>query len=157
MRTLLAAAAVLLAVGAAAPSYAAPLHSAAPANTTLVQWVPAAATADGGVVYKKKKKKKSSTSESASIESIGNAKRGKSDLEIKVKVAKADRTCELKIVWHNDDKTEDDADSDEDKICEFSIQVPDDKNVVGDATAEVTVKNADGKKVASTKRTFTVK
>lgn len=103
------------------------------------------------------KKKKKKSSESAEITEIGNAKRGKSDLEIKAKVAKSGRTCELTVKFKGGATDDDDTTSDRNKICEFTISVPDKTSVVGTATAELTVKDSNGKKVASAKKTFDVK
>ena len=47
-------------------------------------------------------------------------------------------------------------DSGSDKVCTFSIDVPDSSAVVGDAKASVTVKDSAGKKVATASKTFTV-
>jgi hypothetical protein len=154
VRTLIAAAAALLAVGTATPSFAAPFPPTIAGSASIVQSLSSSLTT---VHLTKKKKKKSKSKESASFEEIGNAKRGKSDLAIKVKVSKADRTCQLKITWNNDEKSEDEQDADDSKICELSVDVPSDRDVVGDATATVTVKDSSGKKVATAKKTFTVK
>jgi hypothetical protein len=154
VRTLIAAAAALLAVGTATPSFAAPFPPTIAGSASIVQSLSSSLTT---VHLTKKKKKKSKSKESASFEEIGNAKRGKSDLAIKVKVSKADRTCQLKITWNNDDTSEDEQEADDSKICEFSVEVPGDRGVVGDATATVTVKDSSGKKVATAKKTFTVK
>ena len=154
MRTLIAAAAALLAVGTATPSFAAPFPPTMAGSASIVQSLSSSLTA---VQLTKKKKSKSKSKETASFESIGNAKRGKSGLEIKVKVSKSDRTCQLKITWNNDEKSEDEQDADDSKICELSVDVPSDRDVVGDATATVTVKDSSGKKVATAKKTFTVK
>jgi hypothetical protein len=155
VRTLIAAAAALLAVGTATPSFAAPFPPTIAGSASIVQSLSSSLTTVH--LTKKKKKKKSKSKESASFEEIGNAKRGKSDLAIKVKVSKADRTCQLKITWNNDDTSEDEQEADDSKICEFSVEVPGDRGVVGDATATVTVKDSSGKKVATAKKTFTVK
>ena len=154
MRTLIAATAALLAVGAASPALAASIAPAA-THTGAVLQLPAAAPTL--VQAKKKKKKKKKTSESAEITEIGNAKRGKADLEIKATVAKEGRTCELTVKYKGGATADDDSTSDADKICEFSIEVPNDSKVVGEATAELTVKDSSGKKVATAKKTFTVK
>jgi hypothetical protein len=156
VRTLIAAAAALLAVGTATPSFAAPFPPTIAGSASIVQSLSSSLTTVH-LTKKKKKKSKSKSKESASFEEIGNAKRGKSDLAIKVKVSKADRTCQLKITWNNDDTSEDEQEADDSKICEFSVEVPGDRGVVGDATATVTVKDSSGKKVATAKETFTVK
>jgi hypothetical protein len=155
MRTLIAAAAALLAVGTATPSFAAPFPPTMAGSASIVQSLSSSLTTVQ--LTKKKKKSKSKSKESASFEEIGNAKRGKSDLSIKVKVSKTDRTCQLKITWNNDDTSEDEQDANDNKICEFSVEVPSGRGVVGDATATVTVKDTSGKKVATAKKTFTVK
>jgi len=158
VRTLIAAAAALLAVGTTSSVFAAQ-PATIPATSAFVQGLPdpGASVLVHSTTKKKKKKKSSSSKESAKFEEIGNAKRGKSDLEIKIKVSKTDRTCELKIKWKSGDTTTDEEDANDDKVCEFSIEVPGDRDVVGDATATVTVKDASGKKVASAKKTFPVK
>lgn len=153
LRILVAAVVALL---AASPAFATPLPTAASGSSVVVQALPGAGTAGSTEVRKKKKKKKTSSKESAKFEEIGNATRGKPDLEIKVKVAKSDRTCELKVKWNDDSSSSDDDEAKSDKICEFSVSVPDARDALGDATATVTVRDAAGKKVASAKKTFPV-
>lgn len=153
LRILVAAIAALL---AASPAFATPLPTAASGPSVVIQALPGAGAA-GPTEVRKKKKKSSSSKESAKFEEIGNATRGKPDLEIKVKVAKSDRTCELKVKWNDDSSSSDDDEAKSDKICEFSVSVPDARDALGDATATVTVRDAAGKKVASAKKTFPVK
>ena len=152
MRTLIAVVVALLALGAAPPAFGSALPAIEPGAALGIRGEPGAGPA--GVVRASKKK---SSKESAKFEEIGNAKRGKSDFEIKIKVSKSEWTCELKIKWNNGDTTSDEEDANDDKICEFSIEVPKERDTVGDATATVTVRNANGKKVASAKKTFEVK
>ena len=155
MRTLLVVAAALFALGATSPVLATPLPNAAFAPSIVVQGLPGAGAAGLTEIRKKKKK---STKESAKFEEIGNATRGKADLEIKVKVAKSDRSCELKVKWKDGSSSaEEDDEAKSDKICEFSVSVPNARDAIGDATATVTVKDASGNKVASAKKTFPVK
>jgi hypothetical protein len=94
--------------------------------------------------------------EKASFEDIAATTRGKKGLEIRVKVAKSGRKCELKVTWKNDTSSNDDDASDSDKVCTFSIDVPDSSAVVGDAKASVTVRDNSGKKVATASKTFAV-
>lgn len=151
LRILVAAVAALL---AASPAFATPLPTAASGPSVVVQALPGAGAAGSTEV---RKKNKSSSKESAKFEEIGNATRGKPDLEIKVKVAKSDRTCELKVKWNDDSSSSDDDEAKSDKSCEFSVSVPDARDAIGEATATVTVKDASGNKVASAKKTFPVK
>jgi hypothetical protein len=156
LRTLIVVVEALLAVGAASPALAVPPFTVASEGAGIaVRHLPTAGAA--GLTVRKKKEKKAHKKESVSFQEIGNARRGKSDLEITVRVAKTERTCELKITWENDDTTEDEADANDDKLCELSVDVPSDRSVVGDAKATVTVKNLSGKKVASASKTFAVK
>lgn len=107
---------------------------------------------------KKKKKTTKKSSGSVSLDSIPTAKRGTSGLEITAKASKADLTCDLKLTYA--DKSEDQPDSvtsDKDKTCTFEVDIPAERAAVGEATAEVTLKDAGGKKLASDKKTFTVK
>ena len=151
LRTLVVAA--LLALGATSPVLATSRPAAGSSTSVVVQGLP-----DGGAAGPiRAKKKKKLSRESAKFEEIGNAKRGKPDLEIKVKVSRSERSCELKIKWKNGDTSEGNADAKDEKLCEFSISVPDARDAVGDATATVTVKDASGNKVASAKKTFPVK
>jgi hypothetical protein len=154
VRSLIVAAAALLAVGTAVPALAAPaITTSTPAPTTLSSiQLHSAATS---VLAKKKKKKK--TSESATITEIGNATRGKIDLEIKATVAKSGRECKMSVKWKDGSNTDDETVSKDDKVCEFSIEVPNNTKVVGEATANLTVKDSGGKKVATASRKFTVK
>lgn len=106
----------------------------------------------------KKKKKTKKSSGSVTLDSIPTTKRGTSGLEITAKASKADLTCDLKLTYA--DKSEDQPDSvtsDKDKTCTFEVDLPDERAAVGQATAEVTLKDAGGKKLASDKKTFTVK
>ena len=146
MRTLIAAAAVLFAVGTTSPVIAA---SPASAGSNLVQVLPGAGSA--GLTVRKKKKK-----ETATFQEIGTAKIG-NDLKIKIKVSKPDRKCELELTWKDGSTADvDDEDSDADKICKFTIAVPNSKKIVGDATVKVTVRDGTDKKVASEETTFPV-
>lgn len=106
----------------------------------------------------KNTKKKTKSSGSVTLDSIPAAKRGTSGLEITAKASKADLTCDLKLTYA--DTSEDQPDSvtsDKDKTCTFEVDIPDERAAVGQATAEVTLKDAGGKKLASDKKTFTVK
>jgi hypothetical protein len=155
LRTLIVAAAALLFAGATSPTLAMPLPGSAAGSAELARAATALDPASH-VMATKKKKKKSSKKESVSFQEIGNARRGKSDLEIKVKTSKADRTCQLKIKWHDGSTTNEEEDSDDDKICEFTVSVPSGRDAAGDAEATVTVKDGSGKKVASAKKKFPV-
>lgn len=155
MRSLIVAAAALLAVGAAIPAQAAPAIVTPGLSGVTLASIHQPVTSTAVQAAKKKKKKK--TSESASITEIGNARRGKSDLEIKATVAKTGRACELTIKWKDGSTTDVEANSEEEKVCEFSVEVPNNTKVVGEATANLTVKDSAGKKVATASRKFTVK
>ena len=155
MRSLIVAAAALLAVGTAVPALAAPATTTSGLTaTTLASLQPQNSTP---LVQAKKKKKKKKTSESATITEIGTATRGKIDLEIKATVAKSGRECKMSIKWKDGTNTDDETVSKDDKVCEFSIEVPNNTKVVGEATANLTVKDSAGKKVATASRKFTVK
>ena len=155
MRTLIAVVVALFAVSAASPALGSALPAVGPGAATSVQGLPDAGAA--GLTEVRKKKKKKSSKESAKFEEIQSANRGKPDLEIKVKVAKSDRTCDLKIKWKDGSSSADNDEAKTDKICEFSVSVPDARDAIGDATATVTVRDPAGKKVASAKKTFPVK
>lgn len=152
MRVLLASAAALLIVYGIGPVVAAAAEAGAGPTLQF-------RTADGGApVTVRAKKKKKAKKESASISDIGEVRRGKKDLEIGATVAKSGRTCELKIKWK--DGSTDEADSVEStssKVCVMRIDVPSSRNAVGEATAELTVRDSSDNKVASAKKTFTVK
>src|SRR5688572_6514706 len=102
-------------------------------------------TSDSSLAIHATSKKK----ETASFPEIGNATRGKKGLTFKVKVAKSERKCEIKVTWKNDTSTYDDATAGSDKICLLSLDVPDSSAVVGEAKATVTVRDSGGKKVAT--------
>jgi hypothetical protein len=151
VRTLIAAAAVLLAVGTTSTALAAPLAPMS-ATPSVVQMLPGAGV--NALPVKKKKKK-----ESVTLQKVENAKVGSSDLKITFKVAKPERTCQLEIKWKDGSSADvDDVDADDDKICEFDgIEVPKGSKVRGDATAKVRVLDSSGKKVATLETTFAVK
>jgi hypothetical protein len=141
------------------PSSAVAAQSVSVTNAAVgLQALPGNATAIGLRTTKKKttKKKTETTSEKASIVSIGDAYRGKSALEIKWKLAKAGRTCEMEVKWKNGEKSTDKAVSRGDKICELHVGVPNSSGVSGEATANLTVKDG-SKKVGSASVTFQVK
>jgi len=156
MRLLLAGAIALLAVSTTTPALAAtPLPVAA--SDATVQMHPSAGETTVLASSKKKKKKKTTKNESVSIENIATVKRGKRDFEIVAKLSKSDRTCELQVKWADGtkDKSEEvDADG---KRCEMVIDVPNERDVVGKATATVTVRDGKGKKVGTAQKTFMVK
>lgn len=108
--------------------------------------------------HKKSSDKNKSGSGTVTLDSIPSVKHGKSGFEITATVSKAGLTCDLKIKYadgsgdHPDSVT-----SDKDKSCTFQVDIPDDSGVAGEASAEVTLKDADGKKLASDKKSFTVK
>jgi hypothetical protein len=151
VRTLIAAAAALIAVGAASPAFATTLPIAVSGTASLAWGLPDGGAAGLAVVRKKKK-------EAATIKSVTGAKKGKKGLKIKVKVAKADRVCEMELQWNDGSSAEvEDADAGTDRYCTFTVDVPDDKEVVGEATLTVTVKSATGKKLTEVEGAFTVK
>ncbi len=161
MRSLIVGAAALLAVSVTTPALAAPLSVFPTAAASTVQSLPTdGATSVLATTTKKKKKKKTTTTkaESASIENIASVRRGEKGFQIITKVAKTDRVCSLKVKW-NDGTTEtaDDVDADKSKECTSELDVPSGRDAVGTATATVTVKDSKGKKVATAKKTFTVK
>ena len=151
MRTFIAAAAALLAVGATSPVLAAPLAPPISAGSSVVQALPGASAA--GLTVRKKKK------ESVTLQDVENAKVGSSDLKITFKVSKAERTCQLEIKWKDGSSADvEDVDADSDKICEFTdIEVPKGSKNRGDASVTVRVLDGTGKKVASLDTKITVK
>ena len=150
MRTLIVAAAALLAVGTTSPVIAASPAPTTSNNPDLVQALPGAGAAGLTTVRKKKK-------EAATIKSISSATRGK-QVKIRVQVAKADRRCELELQW-NDGSSADVADVDArtNKYCTFTVDVPDEKGISGKAHVNVTVKTATDKKMTEVEGEFTVK
>jgi hypothetical protein len=150
VRTLIAAAAAIIAVGAASPTLAAPPLVTSAADPALVRVLSGTGTADLSTVRKKKK-------EAASIKEVKGAKQGKKGLKIKVKVVKDDRRCEMEIEFNDGSAPEiEDVEAGTDKYCVFSINVPNDEDVVGEATMTVTVKSATGKKLVEVEGSFTV-
>jgi hypothetical protein len=153
MRTLVVSAVALLATTVPLSAFAASPSTLISTDSVSLQ---AMATGDHATnllstsTTTKKKKEK------ASFEEIAPTTRGKKGLEIRVKVAKSGRKCELKVTWKNDASANDDDTSGSDKVCTFNIDVPDSSGVVGDAKASVTVKDSSGKKVATASKTFTV-
>jgi hypothetical protein len=151
VRILIAAVAALLAVGAASPVLALAPPIAVPGPSSVVRRLPDGGAAGPAVVRKKKK-------EAVTIRNVTGAKKGKNGLRIRVKVAKADRTCELELEWNDGSSPEiEDADAGTNKYCTFTVDVPDDDEVVGEATMTVTVKSATGKKLNEVEGSFTVK
>jgi hypothetical protein len=165
MRTFIVAAAALLAVGTAVPTFAATIAPATDLSAASylssspmdVQEADQGIAATTTTTTKKKKKKTTPAAETASITEIGTAKRGKSDLEIKATTSKAGRQCKLSIKWKDGTKTDAETDAKSDETCEMTIAVPNAAGVVGEATASLTIKDTSGNKVASTSKTFTVK
>ena len=102
--------------------------------------------------------KKKSSSESVTLDDISSVKHGKSGVEITASVSKAGLTCDLKIKYADGSSdSPDSVTSAKDKTCTFEIDIPNNSGVAGDATAEVILKDASGKKLASDKKSFTVK
>ena len=152
MRTLLVAAAALVAVSATTPALAAPPILPAPSMADIALSAPLFAPATGGTAVQKKKK------ESATLQTVKGAKRGKKGLKIKIKVAKSDRTCEMNLQWADGSSADvEDVDASTGKVCTFTVDVPKGRDVVGDAEVSVKVKDGTGKKVASVSGSFTVK
>ena len=151
LRTFIAAAAALLAVGATSPALAVPLAPPMSAGSSVVRALPGASAA--GLTVRKKKK------ETVTLQKVENATLGSSKLKITFKVAKPERTCQLEIKWKDGSSTNvDDVEADEDKICEFKeIEVPKSSKNRGDASVTVKVLDGTGKKVASLDTTFAVK
>lgn len=158
MRLFVAAAAALLAVSSTSPALATTLPTMSTSSVALQASPSTSTTAVLSTTTKKKKKKKTTTtSESVSIENIPTVRRGKTDVDIVVKLSKSDRTCTLKVKWADgstDDFDEVEADG---KKCTFTIDIPDDRSAVGTATATATVRDSKEKKVGTAKKTFTVK
>jgi hypothetical protein len=138
VRAIIAIIAMLIAAGAVYPAYATALPSH--------DW-----TGLTGVRASGKKK------EAASFQEIQHATRGKKDLEIKVKVAKTDRSCDLRVEWGDGSiSKDDDPKAGSDKICEFSVGVPSSRDAIGEATAIVSVRAPSGSKVSTISKTFDV-
>lgn len=158
MRTFLAAAAALLAVGTAVPALAAPAVSlSSQPTTTVLSSVQLIGSPPAIQTTKTKTSKKKKAKETVSISSIEGAKKGKKGFEIKATVAKAGRHCELTVKYVDGSTSADETDGKSDKVCTFNIDIPNESKVIGDATAKVVVKDAAGSKVASASQTFTVK
>lgn len=158
MRTFLAAAAALLAVGTAVPALAAPAISLTSLSATTVQSSIQLSDAPTAVQTKKTTKTtKKKVKETVSISSIEGAKKGKKGFEIKATVAKVGRHCELTVKYVDGSTSADETDGKSDKVCTFSIDIPNESKVIGDATAKIVVKDAAGSKVASASKMFTVK
>lgn len=165
MRQLLALVALSVALAAAPSVRAAPI--APTDNHTVVQKSTSSTststskskkknTKDSG--SKKKKSTKDSSSGSATLDSIASVKHGKSGVEITASVSKADLTCDLKLRYANGSTdSPDSVTSDKDKVCSFSVDIPDDSDVAGTAAAELTLHDSNGKKLASDKKDFTIK
>ncbi|HYU21322.1 MAG TPA: hypothetical protein VEQ11_21770 [Chloroflexota bacterium] len=108
--------------------------------------------------HKKKHKSHSSSggSVSVSLDSIDSVRRGRS-VDINGHVGSSNVTCFLKVTYTDGTKDEPGSKSpNSDKDCKFTISVPDNRDVVGDATAELTAKDDSGHKKGSDKRTFSV-
>jgi len=104
-----------------------------------------------------KKEKPTSTSETARFLDMGEATRGKKGVVLRVKVASSDRKCEMKITWKDSGTTTATDTAGSDKTCDLRFDVPDTRNVVGDATASITVHDGSGNKITTVTKTFTVK
>jgi hypothetical protein len=74
---------------------------------------------------------------------------------IRVKVAKSDRTCDLKVKWADGTTSSDSDNGGSSKVCAFTEDAP--KGAAGDAKATVTVKDSSGNNVATATKTFSVK
>lgn len=150
MRFFIAAFAALLAVSATAPVMALASPPAAPGPASFVQGLPDGGAAGPALIRKKKK-------EAVTIKNVTGAKKGKEGLKIRVKVAKADRVCEMELQWNDGSSADvEDADAGTNKYCTFTVDVPDDDEVVGEATMTVTVKSATGKKLNEVEGSFNV-
>lgn len=156
VRTLIVALAIVL-VGAHSPTFA----LAAPPSFGSGQTV--AASADGATgqgVQKKSKKKKDKVT--VGFDEIKSVKKGKIDFEIVARVSNhksnEDYICELVITYVDGTREEADiADVDRDGVCISVIDVLDEGEVVGKATAHVVVRGEDGKKKGSDRTTFNVR
>ena len=153
-KPLIAAAALIVMSAVPAPTFAVPVGDASAGLRAM-------AGSNGSLdlpIQKAKKKKKKSSSESATLNDIGSVKRGKQDVTMTATVAKAGRTCELKIEYDGgDEDSPEDVTADANKVCTFTIDISDDRDAVGEAKAKLTVRDGKGKKVASDSRTFIVK
>jgi hypothetical protein len=119
---------------------------------TAVQELPGRSPADLTGIRKSDKKR-----EAASFQEIQRPTRGKEDLEIKVKVARSDRSCDVKVEWGDGSiSKDDDPKAGRDKICEFSVGVPSSRDAIGEATATVSVRDPSGSKVATITKVFEV-
>jgi hypothetical protein len=151
LRYLIAAAATLIAVGATSPALAAAPSATVSGRGEIIQMQPSASAAGPTEIRKKKK-------EAATVKTVTGAKVGKSGLKIRVKVAKADRVCEMEIEFNDGSAPEiEDVDAGTNKYCTFIIDVPDEDDAAGEATFTVTVKSATGKKMTEVEGSFTVK
>jgi hypothetical protein len=149
MRTLLAALALVM-IGGSLPPVA---DASAFPGTDSAPTVRASKT--------KRYKKDGKISVSIELADIPSVKRGK-DIELVAFVANRnpdeDYTCEFKIVY--DDETEEEPDRvdlDDDGRCELTVDVTNDSDAVGPATARVTLRDDEGEKKATHERSFTVR
>jgi hypothetical protein len=145
MRTLIVSAAALLIT--AVPSAA---LASSPTDGVSLQAMSVTAPTIGLQTTTRSKKKK----ETASFESIGDATHGKK-VAFHVKVAKPDRTCDLKVRWADGTSSSDSDTAGSDKICSFTEDAP--KGAAGDAKATATIRDGSGNKVTTVTKTFSVK
>ncbi|MFN8635950.1 MAG: hypothetical protein U0893_19045 [Chloroflexota bacterium] len=158
MRSLVIGATIMLAVGMAAPAQATMLPSVPRTGGLQLALAAGGTVVDPTTVRASQKKNdsKKKKRESAKFLEIQNATRGKKDLEIKVKVAATDRSCDLTIEWNDGKTTKDDVEAGRDKVCELSVGVPSSRDALGDTVAKVSVRDSSGNKVATISKTFTV-
>src|SRR5436190_9043297 len=155
MRIRIVAMAATLLLAASMPSPAVAVHVGSPTDAAVsFQTQLGGVTAiDLHTTKKSTKKTTKKSSEKASIWSIGDATPGKASLEIKGKVAKGGRTCDLDVKWKDGQTSSATSTARNDKICEMHVAVPSSSGVKGTATANLTVRD-DGNKVASASATF---
>jgi hypothetical protein len=148
MRTLLVALALVMVGGSLPPV----VDASAFAGTDSAPTVMASKT--------KRYKKDGEISVSIELADIPSVKRGK-DVELVAYVANRnpdkEYTCEFKIVY--DDQTEEEPDRVdlEDGRCELTVEVTNDSDAVGPATARVILRNDEGERKATHERSFTVR
>jgi hypothetical protein len=149
MRTLLVALALVTMVGGSLPPV---VDASAFSNTQSAPTVMASKT--------KRYKKDGKISVSIELADIPSVKRGK-DIELVAHVANRnpdkEYTCEFKVIY--DDQTEEEPDRVDldDGRCELTVEVTNDSDAVGPATARVTLRDNKGKKKATHERSFTVR
>ena len=79
------------------------------------------------------------------IDDVGKVKRGEKNVVFRSDVKKSDLICKFRIKYADGDTdTVGESESDKKGICEISIDIPERKSVVGDATVKLKVETKKG-------------